>query len=368
VIVLKKLHYIALFPLLFVWTGLANAQNCPTETPLDRLIYLSQDNFRNLNSLVLDTFDEIVKIVWISDNELAAISLGNSQVYLLDSNSNAPASLICGENVRNLAHDSTNNRIILITDDISVVNLTDLQTFSISDIEGIPTALAANSFRNSIAVSTSLMDSEFGFLKDNQIKLLSLSTKEEITPIVLETDLSAATELWFGRDGEVLLISGFNQGLEGLEIQLWNTNTGNRLWNLSSFAQMQGFNRIPFITAATSDGVYMALAIQSRTGIRDESGNMIVQIWDLDSHELVVEFDAGDEIITALDLHPSLPLLLSGTSEGTVKIWDIETQALITSVLGHTSAINQAVYSNTGALFATSDTERELRLWGGNNE
>lgn len=62
-------------------------------------------------------------------------------------------------------------------------------------------------------------------------------------------------------------------------------------------------------------------------------------------------------------LHPDGLLLGTGTSTGSVKIWDVREAKLATELADHQGGVHSVAFSENGYLVATGDGSGELRLW-----
>lgn len=82
--------------------------------------------------------------------------------------------------------------------------------------------------------------------------------------------------------------------------------------------------------------------------------------WYFDSQ---TSFKGMTGAVTALDISPDGYTVLSGFENGTIILWDIETQTEILRLLGHTGRVNDITYSPNGLLAVSGGDDRQVILW-----
>jgi len=78
--------------------------------------------------------------------------------------------------------------------------------------------------------------------------------------------------------------------------------------------------------------------------------------------QLSVMHGHTDDVLMAR-FNPAGDKIVSASSDGTAKIWDVKTGAEIITLSGHTDEINEAVFSPSGEIIATASDDRTVRLW-----
>ncbi len=72
--------------------------------------------------------------------------------------------------------------------------------------------------------------------------------------------------------------------------------------------------------------------------------------------------DGHGDIVTCLDIHPSDRLIASGSSDRTIKIWDIRGN-LRQTLVGHTNWITSLSFSPNGKYLVSASRDGTIRLW-----
>jgi hypothetical protein len=211
-----------------------------------------------------------------------------------------------------------------------------------------------------LAVSSSHVNEEFGFLENNQITLISLDSDGEI--INFNTNVSAVTNGWFLAQNSLLILSGYNTGLEGLEIQLWDVPSAIQEWDLITFTETLELPRIPFITATAASDEIIAMAIRTSTGVQNEYGETLIHLYNPMTLELQGVLELEREIVTWLTIHPEESLLVMGSNTGTINIWNFVTQEII-SIDASTTSIEKIIYLDNKTFATISDDFHTLSIW-----
>ncbi|GHO94871.1 hypothetical protein KSF_049190 [Reticulibacter mediterranei] len=87
-----------------------------------------------------------------------------------------------------------------------------------------------------------------------------------------------------------------------------------------------------------------------------------VQVWREAGQILHRIWQAHTDIVTTLALSPNERTLASGSWDGSVKLWDIESHALLWSGR-HTHHVNSVVFSPDGCLLVTGSNDATAQLW-----
>ena len=96
------------------------------------------------------------------------------------------------------------------------------------------------------------------------------------------------------------------------------------------------------------------IAVASPEGIYLYNAETLKELWFL-------EIDAW---ITSIAFSPDGHTLVSGSSDTTVKLWNVEDKQLLQAMEGHTSPVYSVAFTPDGTMLASGGGDNTVRLWG----
>jgi len=157
----------------------------------------------------------------------------------------------------------------------------------------------------------------------------------------------------FGRDG-ITWAASFTP--DGNRVVTVGGNDA-RLWDLATGVSLGRFSPHGTIAAAdiSPDGKLLV------TGSWDQS----VKIWDIDSGQAILKLEGVHKgYVNSVEFSPDGGTILTGSDDGTARLWDVATgKALGVDFLGHQSRIRQARFSNDGRWVLTAANDKTARIW-----
>ena len=67
--------------------------------------------------------------------------------------------------------------------------------------------------------------------------------------------------------------------------------------------------------------------------------------------------------INKLAMHPSFPIVASGSDDGSVRLWDYETMQLYETFREHAGAVSHISFNSDGNYLASSSSDTTIKLW-----
>lgn len=108
----------------------------------------------------------------------------------------------------------------------------------------------------------------------------------------------------------------------------------------------------------SKDGAYIATGCNRSAQIFDAStGRQIVQLEDQDADR------DGDLYIRSVCFSPDGHLLATGAEDQMIRVWDINTKTIRTTLRGHTQDIYSLDFSSNGRTIASGSGDKTVRLW-----
>jgi serine/threonine protein kinase len=109
--------------------------------------------------------------------------------------------------------------------------------------------------------------------------------------------------------------------------------------------------------------LYFGLSLPSRQEIATAGKDSHLRIVHEVSGQLRLDIDTEQGEINGLALHPDGTQIASGGDDGTVKVWDVTTGALVRSWKASDKQVYQLDWSNDGQFFVTAGSAPDVSIW-----
>ncbi|MBA0835915.1 hypothetical protein Goarm_008165 [Gossypium armourianum] len=93
------------------------------------------------------------------------------------------------------------------------------------------------------------------------------------------------------------------------------------------------------------------------------SSDKTVRLWDVQSGECVRIFIGHRSMILSLAISPDGRYMASGDEDGMIMTWDLSSGWCITPLMGHTSCVWTLGFSCEGSLLASGSADCTIKLW-----
>ncbi|CAJ1972394.1 unnamed protein product [Sphenostylis stenocarpa] len=93
------------------------------------------------------------------------------------------------------------------------------------------------------------------------------------------------------------------------------------------------------------------------------SSDKTVRLWDVQSGECVRVFIGHRSMILSLAMSPDGRHMASGDEDGTIMMWDLSSGCCVTPLVGHTSCVWSLAFSCEGSLLASGSADCTVKFW-----
>lgn len=138
-------------------------------------------------------------------------------------------------------------------------------------------------------------------------------------------------------------------------------STSVQVWDVASkkllLQRLGGFEHMATSVAFSPDGRLIAVG----TGCAfDVAGSATVKVWNIESGMLVLDIPVP-HFVRDVEFSPDGTLLAAASSDGVVRLWDVQMGTLRGELQGHNEGVSAVVFSPDGTKLASGGAD--VRLW-----
>jgi len=93
------------------------------------------------------------------------------------------------------------------------------------------------------------------------------------------------------------------------------------------------------------------------------SADNTVKLWDIKTGKLINTLEGHTAFVNSVAFSPVGNILASGSDDNTFKLWDIKTGKLINTLEGHNNDVNSVAFSPDGEILASGSNDNTIKLW-----
>lgn len=184
----------------------------------------------------------------------------------------------------------------------------------------------------------------------NNIALGKTREPGQLQPLLHITDSDSINALALSPTGNIVACSTWERK-EVPIIHLWNAQTGRLLYTLRGHTDM-----VP-ILAFSHDGRRLASGVAAQAPNASE-----IKVWDVNSGKLITTLNGNQTPVTALAFTPDNKSLANGSSDGTIKLWDVLTGQLRHTIKNGTE-VDAIAFTKDGKTLAAGGSDSSITAW-----
>jgi serine/threonine protein kinase len=193
-------------------------------------------------------------------------------------------------------------------------------------------------------------------------KLKNSRQKTTILNGLIEQKFFTLNLKWLAAGTIVLLGTAGWNWLEVDKINAWRSQV---IQSKSLFTDRSSIDRITQSNTLTvhSDAVFSIAIFPDGEEFVSGSGDGTIKLWNLQTGELLYEFVGHSKEVVTTQISPNGQILVSGSRDGTVKLWDLKTKKLLHTLKGHTDKVTRVVISPDGQTLFSGDEADKIKVW-----
>ena len=166
--------------------------------------------------------------------------------------------------------------------------------------------------------------------------------------ISLSLDDTAAHSLTFSPDGQTLVTGSYRK------IKVWHISRPKRMTILPQLLQsFTGHSHIIPSLVISADSKILISGSQDKT----------IKIWELETGELIRTLKGHRDGVYALALSPDGQILASGSADKTIKLWHLETGELLGTFTGHGNTVTAVAFTASGEILVSGSLDKTIKIW-----
>ena len=201
-----------------------------------------------------------------------------------------------------------------------------------------------------------LLSARLALSPDGSVLAFTSHTGSKTHSIILRDPVSGLTlrklvghgdwvgSLGFSPDGSRLALGGWDRS-----IFLWDVASGQQI------ATVQPYFDVVKSVCFSSDGSLLA------AGSKDP--DQYLELWNGRTLEHVDSLRGHVAAVNSVAFAPNGKLLVSASSDHTVKLWDVSRRALLATLVGHTNWVETVAFSPDGTTLATGSGDQTVMIW-----
>ncbi|MFI2371964.1 protein kinase [Streptomyces sp. NPDC018833] len=210
---------------------------------------------------------------------------------------------------------------------------------------------------------------------DNTVRLWDLATRT--TTATLTGHRATVHALAFHPDGKTLAC-----GDADTTVRLWDVATRTTTETLSDYGgavQSLAYSHDGEILASDNgdtvrlgdaasltghtDLVTSVAFSRDRSSVASGSSDRTVRLWDLDTRTSTATLSGHTDVVYTVAFAPDGRTLASAGADGTVRLWDLATRTTTATLTGHTDYITSITFSPDGTYLASAAFDKAVRIW-----
>ncbi|WP_375466646.1 protein kinase [uncultured Nostoc sp.] len=134
----------------------------------------------------------------------------------------------------------------------------------------------------------------------------------------------------------------------------------NHLW-----AKTVAYEKLALVNSLTGHTDWVSSLAISQDGktLVSGSGDRSIKIWNLQTGGLKTTLSLHTDAVNSVAISPDGKTLVSGSKDGTIKVWNLENGSLKNTLTGHKDAVNSVAINSDGETLASGSADKTIKIW-----
>ncbi|MDZ8236463.1 MAG: WD40 repeat domain-containing protein [Nostoc sp. ChiQUE01a] len=168
--------------------------------------------------------------------------------------------------------------------------------------------------------------------------------------IALSLDDTAAHSLVLSPDGQTVVTGSYRK------IKVWRISPQTGIKSLKDtepLHTLMGHSHIVCSLAISGDGKLLV------SGSWDQT----IKIWELESGKLLHTLKGHRDRVYAIALSPDEEIIASGSADQTIKLWHVQTGELLGTFTGHGNIVTALAFTASGEMLVSGSLDKTIKIW-----
>lgn len=181
-------------------------------------------------------------------------------------------------------------------------------------------------------------------------KVLFWDLTQRQVAIALSLDDTAAHSLVFSQEGQILATGSYRK------IKVWRTSQATEWKHLKESSPLYSLTGHTHIVSAMSISADGKLLVSG-------SWDQTIKIWNLETGKLIRSLKGHRDKVYTIALSPDEKIIASGSADQTIKLWYVETGELLATFKGHNHTVTALAFTDSGDMLVSGSFDKTIKIW-----
>ncbi|MEH2071365.1 MAG: WD40 repeat domain-containing protein [Nostoc sp.] len=168
--------------------------------------------------------------------------------------------------------------------------------------------------------------------------------------IALSLDDTAAHSLVLSPDGQTVVTGSYRK------IKVWQISADTGILSLKDTQPLHTLMGHSHIVGSLAIGTNGKLLVSG-------SWDQTIKVWQLETGELLHTLKGHKDRVYAIALSPDEQIIASGSADRTIKLWHLQTGELLGTFTGHENIVTALAFTASGEMLVSGSLDKTIKIW-----